>query len=183
MRPRHRSLRVAALLIASGLLLINLSDARREDTEEDLLSRIQRESNPVRKAKYEIRLAGLKLLAAIDAYNKGDLERYRQLLAAYLERIKSSWDTLQKSGRQAARQPQGFKELDITLREDGRLLEDLRRRVPYNERRDVEEVEREVDRIRNEVLRALFPAERPAGASRRLVHLTLPASAVPISLL
>lgn len=183
MRPRLRSLRVAALLIAIGLLPRNISHARREDTEEDLLPRIQRETNPVKKAKYEVRLARVKLLAALDAYNKGDLEQYRQLLGAYLERSKSSWDTLQKSGRQAARQPQGFKELDIALREDGRLLEDLRRRVPYNERRDVEEVEREVERIRNEVLRALFPAERPIGPSRSRVRLSLPASAVPISLL
>ncbi len=182
MKPRLRWLRAAALLIAVGLLPGNISRARREDTEEDLLPRIQRETNPVRKAKYEVRLARVKLLAGIDAFNKGDFEQHRQLLAAYLERIKSSWETLQKSGRQAARQPQGFKELDIALREDGRLLEDLRRRVPYNERRDVEEVEREVERIRNEVLRALFPAERPAGASKSLVCLSLSALAVPVSL-
>ncbi len=142
--------------------------ARHEDTEEELLPRIQRERNPVRKAKYEIRLGRIKLLQAIDGYDKGTLEQGQQLLAAYTERVKSSWKTLRSSGRQAVRQPQGYKELDIALREDARLLEDLKHRVSYNERGPVEKAAQEVEAIRSEVLRALFPAERPLGAGSNL---------------
>lgn len=67
--------------------------------------------------------------------------------------------------RQAWRQHQGFRELDIALREDGRLLEDLKHRIPYQDRPPVQEVAREVDELRDQVLKALFPLERPRKKS------------------
>lgn len=138
--------------------------ARGGEAQEELLARIQRESNPVKKAKLEIRLGRVKLLQAIDEYDHGNLERCQQLLGVYLEQMRSSWGTLRASGRKPTRQPQGFKELDIALRGDARLLEDLQHRVPYAERGAVEKARQEVDQMRNEVLRALFPVERPKGA-------------------
>lgn len=165
MVSRLHALAVAVVLIALGELSGSaLAARRRVDSEQDLLARIQREQNRVKKAKYEIRLARVKLLQAINAYDQGNLERCQTLLAAYLSRVKSSWETLRSSGRQAARQPQGFKELDISLRQDSRLLEDLIHRVPFNDRGAVEKVAREAEQIRSEVLKALFPAERPRGA-------------------
>ncbi len=158
----------AAVLIVLGLPWGGLSPARQPDTEADLLARIQHEQNPVKKAKYEIRLGRVKLLQAIDAYGKGSLEQCQQLLDDYLRRIKDSWQLLQSSGRQAVRHPQGFKELDIELREDARMLEDLKHRVAYGDREPVEKAAQEVERIRAEVLRALFPAERPAASGNRL---------------
>ncbi len=142
--------------------------------EDELVARIQRERNPVKKAKYEMRLGRLKLLQAIDAYDKDNFEQCQTLLAAYLERMKSSWESLQSSGRQAVPHPQGFKELDIALREDQRLLEDLKHRVPYYERGVFEKAAREIEQIRNEVLRALFPAERPGAGRNKFGYLTGP---------
>lgn len=158
----------AAVLIVLGLPWGSLSPARQPDTEADLLAHIQHEQNAVKKAKYEIRLGRVKLLQAIDAYGKGDLEKGQQLLVDYLGRIKDSWQLLQSSERQAVRHPQGFKELDIELREDARMLEDLKHRVSYLDREPVEKAAQEVERIRAEVLRALFPAERPAANRNRL---------------
>lgn len=136
--------------------------ARRLENESDLEARIGRESNPVKKAKYQIRLSRLRLLQAIDAYNKGGLEPGQRLLDAYLEQIRQSWQTLQASERRAVKQPQGFKELDIELREDLRLLDDLAHRLSYMDRDPIEKAGREVERVRGEVLRALFPSEHPA---------------------
>jgi len=144
------------LLWAGGL------SARQPDKEEDLLARLERERNPVKKAKYEIRLGRLKLHQATDAYDRGSFDQSEQLLSAYLERMKSSWQILRDSGRRAVKQPQGFKELDIELREDWRLLDDLKHRVSYTDRGPIERTAHEVDRIRSEVLHALFPGEHPA---------------------
>lgn len=127
------------------------------DTEQDLLARIQREQNPVKKSKYQSRLGELKLQQAIGAYGKKDFEQGPKLLDAYLGRMKESWDLLKSTGREAVRKPQGFRELDIALRESARLLVDLEHRVPYTDRDPVTRVAQETDRIRNEVLAALFP--------------------------
>jgi hypothetical protein len=133
---------------------------RRPDTEADLLTRLEREQNLVKRAKLEIRLGRVKLFQAIGAFDRGNVEECHQLLAAYLERMKGAWATLETSGRQAWRQHQGFRELDIALREDGRFLEDLKRRFPYQDRAPVEKVAQEVDDLRNQVLKALFPPEQ-----------------------
>ncbi len=148
---------VAGSLIVLAFLEGGFSLARRADSEEDLLARIQRESNPVKKARYEIRLGRTKLFRAIDAFNQGRVDQCHQMIGSYVEHMKSSWETLRRSGRRAARQPSGFKELDIALREDQRFLDDLKRRMPYDDRDPVEKAAREVEQIRNEVLRALFP--------------------------
>ncbi len=141
----------------------------RKDSEEKLLARIERQQNLVKKAKLEVRLGRVKLLQAIDAYDQGDFERCWELLNSYLDRMKSAWQHLQDSGRPAWRKPQGFKQLDIGLRRDSRFLEDLKHRIPYEERSPVEKVQQEVDALRNTVLRALFPPERPRKAGKNFV--------------
>lgn len=166
-------MRVPSRLIAVALILLSLPTAavggglapappRHPDNPADLEARIQRESNPVRKAKYQIRLSRVKLLQAIDAYDRGKLDEGRRLLSAFLEQIRQSWQTLEASGRGAVKQPQGFKELDIELREDARLLVDLAHRVSFVDRDPIEKARLEAEHIREEVLRALFPSERPA---------------------
>ena len=134
------------------------------ESEQDLVSHVERERNPVKKAKYEIRLARLKLLQAINAYSQGNVQGGQELLQAYRARVRNSWETLRASGRKAVRQPQGFRELEIALREERRFLEDLERHVSYADRDAVKQARREVDDIRNEVIRALFPRDKLKGS-------------------
>jgi len=127
----------------------------------------------VRRAKYEIRLGRVRLERGVDACERDDHEQCQQFLSAYLELIRSAWKRLQGSGRQAVKQPQGFKELDIALREDMRLLDDLKHRIPLQDRDPVEKTGQEADRVRDEVLRALFPAERPHAAEKKFTSFHL----------
>ena len=151
-----------ALFLACWLAFpAGMLPARRADKEGDLVARLARETDPVNHAKLEIRLARVKLFQAIAAFDQGNIAGCRELLAGYLERLRSAWSTLQKSGRPAHKRPQGFKELDIELREDSRYLEDLKHRFPFTERESVEKVAHDVEDLRNEVLKALFPPLAP----------------------
>ncbi len=136
------------------------------ETEEQLLARIRDEKDAVRKCKEEARLARMKLRQAIHTYEQGNTEQGAQFVSAYLGRIKEAWLTIRNSGRNAARDSRGFKELDIQLREDARLLEDLKRRVSYFDRDPIEKAQKEVEQARAEVLQLLFPAARPQGAAK-----------------
>jgi hypothetical protein len=155
---------VCALMVAGvlGLASAPVFSAPVDDAEADLTKRIAHESNLVKKAKYETRLARLKLIQAKDARDKGEFETSLKLLEVYLATVTSAWNHLQESGRVAHKNPQGFKELDIELREDGRYLEDLRRSISVLDREPVEKVIREAEKIRAEVIRALFPTMAPA---------------------
>ena len=162
---------LAFFLLATGLdgFLGFASPPPRQDNEQKLHARIERERNPVKRAKLKVRLGRLKLLQAVDAYDKVGHEPYQKLLDEYLEVMRSAWKDLQESGRQAWRRPDGFKELDIGLREDTRFLDDLMHRVPYEERGPVEKVYHEAEKIRAAVLGALFPPERPRKGQKNFV--------------
>ncbi len=168
--PSSRRPATAAVLLLSLVVVSSLPGlARRQDSEEDLLARIEREQNPVKKAKYEIRLGRVKLTQAIEAYNKDDIDRCNALAGEYLGRMKDAWQILHGTGRNAVKKPDGFRELDIALREDARMIGDLARRIPYGERDQVTKVAEEVDRIHNEVIQALFPPEEPQRQKHNLV--------------
>jgi hypothetical protein len=161
-------LTIAFLLMGARVFPAGASSAPPSETEAQLLARIQKESDPVRKSKYETRLARIKLRQAIQAYEHGNIEQGAQLVSAYLGRIKESWQILKSSGRNAAHDSRGFKELDIELREDARLLDDLKRRISYYERGAIEKAEKEVEQARVEVLQALFPVTRTPEAAKPL---------------
>ncbi len=153
----------ACLVVFAGVGGVPPLHAFREDTEEDLLPRIEREHDLVKKAKYEIRLSHLKLVHAGDACQKDDHEACHKLFDAYLELIRSSWKDLQSSGRNAVKQPSGFREVDIALRTDAHALEDMKRRLPFEDRGVLEPVIQEVNKIHDQVFGALFPSggQRP----------------------
>lgn len=161
------SLLASILVLNAGSVSAQRSPARLTDSEADLLARIEREQDAVKKAKYEIRLGRVKLRAATDAYGQGDFEKGEQQLKAYLDEMQISWSTLQQTGRKAERKSQGFKELDIALRQDARTLDDLTHRLPVSDRAPVENVAQEVEKVRAEVLHALFPPEGPKKKKRR----------------
>jgi hypothetical protein len=162
---RRRSTLILAGWFASGILVWLASPALGRETEEQLVQRIQSEQNPVKKARDQMKLAELKLEQAEDAYSKGEMELGAKLVEVFTKQMQASWQTLRDSGRKAAKQPQGFKELDIALREKSRALEDLGRKVSYFDRGPIEKAGKEMDRIRAEVLQALFPAAKPHPAN------------------
>jgi hypothetical protein len=157
------SLAVLLTLLALAAAAVTPATARHPETEQELLDRIQREPNPVKKAKLEMRLGRLKMDQAIGAYNQGHIDQGKSLLGTYLDRMRGCWQTLKGSGRNAVKQPQGFRELDIALREDSRTLEDLAHRISYFDRAPVEQTMGEVNRVRAEVIHALFPSVPAEG--------------------
>jgi hypothetical protein len=165
---RRALLSIALSLIGVPAFLAGASSAPPSETEAKLLARAQNEHNPVKKSREEIRLAQIKLRQAVQTYVQGDTEQGAQLVSAYLGRIKDSWQILRSSGRNAARDSRGFKELDIELREDARLLDDLKRRVSYFKREPIEKAEEEIERVRGEVIQALFPATPAPEAAKPL---------------
>jgi hypothetical protein len=159
MFERRWTLILGGTLVFSILVLPSQAALGRE-TEEQLLQRIQSEQNPVKKAKDEIKLSRLKLTQVQNAYSQGHLEEGAKLLSALIDALKSSWKVLQDSGRKASKHPEGFRELDISLRESERALEDLERTVSYFDRAPLVNAAKQLDQTRDEVLHALFPEEK-----------------------
>jgi len=141
---------------------------RPKDQEKQLAAKIEREKNPGKKARLQIRLARVKLTEAIQAYNANNFDQGWALLEDYGRQINLSWKTLEASERGVAKHFEAYKELEINLREDGRLIEDLRRRVPYPENESIKTVAKENSWVHSQVLGVLFPAGTPPEKSKKL---------------
>ena len=162
-----RTFIVVALLVAGPpVALAGAPSGPLADTEGRLMARIQKEADPVKKSKCMTRLARIKLQQAIEAYEHGNIQQGVQFAQIYMGRVKDSWQLLKNCGRNAARDVRGFKELDIELREDARLVDDLTRRVSYLDRGPIEQTEKELEVVHAEVLHALFPAARAQEATK-----------------
>ena len=148
------------ICLCAGSVLL----AREADNEADLLQKMEHEQNPVKKSKYATRLSQLKLKQAEEAYGKDDYEQGQKLLGEYLKWARNSWDLLRGSGRPAEKKPAGFRELDIALREDARRFADLEHRVPFTDRDPVTQTAREAEKLRSEVLEALFPGGKASDS-------------------
>jgi hypothetical protein len=140
---------------------------RGEQKEEKLVAKIEREKNPGKKARLQVRLARLKLRQAIDAYDHNDFHRGFALLQEYRQQIDIAWKTLEGSRRGVSKHFEAYKKLEIALREDGRLIEDLRGRVPYPEDEPIKEIAEESSKVHSQVLGVLFPHGNPPQKSKK----------------
>ncbi len=134
------------------------SPGRSNDKEEKLAARIESEKNPGKKARLQLRLAKVKLSEADDAYRSRNFDQGKLLLQQYLREIRNSWNTLQGADNAVRKHLGAFKDLEISLREDDRFLEDLRHRVPYPESEAIKGIEKESSEVHNQVLEAIFPS-------------------------
>jgi hypothetical protein len=151
---------MSVLLAVLGILMASAPAPCRE-TEDQLLQHIQNETNPVKKAKDEIKLASLRFVQVRDEYTDGRIDSGAKLLGTFMGDMKNSWKLLQDSGRKAWKQPEGFRELEISLREDVRLLQDLARSVSYFDRGPLLNAAEQLEHMRDDVLRAQFPGGNP----------------------
>ncbi|HZT70304.1 MAG TPA: hypothetical protein VFC10_11240 [Terriglobia bacterium] len=142
-----------------GQALTYGAPARNQEKERSLAAKIERERNPGKKARLQIRLARLKLTDADAAYRERNFSEGKSFLDQYLEQVRNSWATIE--GAQGGKHMGVLKDIEIALREDGRFLEDLRRRVPYPESEAIKDVARESSEVHNQVLEALFPTGFP----------------------
>lgn len=152
-------------ILPAGLAFVGALFAGRvacgSETKQQLLEEIQKENNPVKKAKTEIKLSRLEFSEVHEAYLQGHFEDGVKLLNKYVDTLEDSWKTLQASGRRASKQPQGFRELEIALREDERALEDLERSVDYFNRPPLDNAAKQLEQTHGQVMQELFPGSPP----------------------
>lgn len=155
-RPAGNIAVIAAVVLAIVTAPCSVG-ARHQPTEQELLARIARETNLPKKARLQAELASMKLDQAAAAFDHDQYDSGRNLLQQYMGWIRKAWNVLEQSGRDATRKPQGFKYLDITLRENARALADLAERTPYEDRGPIEATAKSADALHSQVITALFP--------------------------
>src|SRR5262245_64655269 len=124
--------------------------------ERDKLTRL---TDPVDRAKTNIAISEILLSLAGDAAKSGEPEALEKRLNDYVDAIQDAHQTMMKTGRDAHRKPKGFKDLEIALRRQIRMLDDISRGVTFEQRDPVDKAKQEASDIREDLLKALFGAQ------------------------
>jgi len=121
--------------------------------------RLQRETGVVGKVKTFIRISEVHLLAAARAVKRTSFVEADQFLTQYMESVEQALKTLKSSGRNAQKNPAGFKEFEISLRKQLRTLDDLKSRYSFEETDTTDRAIRAARSAQECMLAEIFGAE------------------------
>jgi hypothetical protein len=169
MHAMRRLLLVLSVIAASGCVIHTNAlrgqyDKRLERLQKER-EKLNRQTDPVDRTKTYINVSEILLSLASDAIKSGEPEVLGKRLNEYVGTIRDAHQTMMKTGRDAHRKPKGFKELEIALRRQVRMLDDLSRTVSFDQRDPVDKAKQEASDIREDVFRALFGEQN--GPSRK----------------
>jgi len=164
----QRLLTVLIVLIASSCTVRTAAlhppqfDKRLERLDRER-ERLKRTTDPVDRTKIDINISEILLSLVTDAVKTGEPEVLGKRLNEYMETIQDAHQTMMKTGRDAHRKPKGFKELEISLRRQIRMLDDIGRGLTFDQREPVEKAKQQASEIRDDLLKALFGDQNAPG--------------------
>ena len=129
-------------------------------------ARYDQETDPVRKARALVKLGDDQIDQARKQLKDGDDLASLHTLEQYRDEIQHMAELLKSSGVDPEKKPAGFKELQISLRETVRHIDDLILTLPVDKRPFFREVRTDLVKTQNELIDALFPRQ-PDRNSRK----------------
>ena len=158
-RSNHRCRLPGGLLIVTSIALctcLTLAAAEQESRDK-YEAQFQLERDPVAKAKILAKLGRLEidearadLKADREEQSLADLEHYR-------DQVEGTVQALSATGVNAEQHPAGFKELQISLRETLRHIDELILQLPLDKRPWFQAVRSDLAKSQNSLIEALFP--------------------------
>jgi hypothetical protein len=129
-------------------------------------ARYDQETDPVRKARALVKLGDEQIDEARKQLKNGDEVASLHTLEQYRDEVRHIADLLKATGVDPEKKPAGFKELQISLRETVRHIDDLILTLPVDKRPFFREVRTDLVNTQNELIDALFPRQ-PQRNSRK----------------
>jgi len=126
-------------LIALPIFALTWSDQlifSEDSLKKDLVQqqeKLNRETSAVGKVKALIKISDIHLRSASQDVKKSDFDAADRNLELYKESVENALQILQSSRRNAQKNPAGFKEFEISLRKQLRLLDDLRSHYSFDQ--------------------------------------------------
>jgi hypothetical protein len=136
-------------MVASALLLCAGAPAFAEVQSAD----------PVQTAKDVVKQGEIQLEQMRREIRNENYDAALSVFRDYWNAIKSAHAGLKASGRDAEKKPNGFKNLQIHIRQNIPRLDQTILSVPVDQREPFEAIRKELDKIDRELIDALFPRQ------------------------
>jgi hypothetical protein len=146
-----------AVLLAAGAALLSAPAFPIQDNLAKLETRFAQERDPVRKARAFPDLGEARINLFRQHLRVDDVSAALKILEAYRDDAQTAFEGLKKSGIDAEKHSNGFRQLQIHLRRSLRQLTDLIMTVPYDARESFETIRKELDQMDRQLLTLLFP--------------------------
>lgn len=139
-------------LMASLTVVLQSSPKVRQWEEK-----LQRADNPTERARIVARLGPLELAQARQEIHAGNVEAGIARIEKFRSWAQSAYDQLRARVAHPAKHPSGFKELEISLRETLRGLDELLVSAPLAQRDQLVVIRADLETLHARLLDDLFP--------------------------
>jgi hypothetical protein len=143
---------VAALLLAAGV-----GAMRQQDRVAEYKEKYERETDPVRKARALVKYGDWQVREFIRQADANEFDSAFATLAVYRNEVRTTFDALKAKVSDPERKPEGFKDLQIHLRDVLFRLDRSVTLIPLGRRPVFQDIRDELGRIHNELNHMLFP--------------------------
>jgi len=150
------TIRIAAIVAAFFPLCAPVARLAAQDHVAEDLARYQHEADPVRKTRLLIKLGDEQVELAKKQLKEDEVASLHTL-EQYRDEVHATIAALNASGVDAERRPAGFKELQISLRETIRRIDELILTLNVDKRPFFREVRNDLFMDQNHLIDELFP--------------------------
>jgi hypothetical protein len=135
-----------------------------QDATEAFREKFTKENDPVRKAKILIPLGDAEFRDIQKEAGADNAEEALAILRQYRDQAQASQKALEATGHDPEKHPNGFKELQISLRESLRRLDNVIGDLSGDEQKPFRDIRQELDQMDRRLIHQLFPRRPEAGA-------------------
>ena len=118
--------------------------------------KLDRTTNPQNRAESLMKIAEINLSYIKQAAGANDFPKLESYAVQYQKAVSDAHDAMMRSGLDPARKPRGFKNVEIALRKQIRVLQDIGRLLTLEDRKPIEATLELVTQIRADFIQALF---------------------------
>ena len=153
---------ISSFALAAMLSVISVSP---QNSLSDLLGRYKNEPDPVRKAKLLPKLGDAEFVVVQKQIADGDVPAAVAAVQQYRDQAQSCVTALDAKEADPEKHPSGYKQLQISLRESLRRLDDMMASLTGDDQKSFRELRNDLEKMDRHVIHELFPRQPSAGGS------------------
>lgn len=125
----------------------------------DSKARYDGANDPVARAKALEKLGRAEIKASREMANAGDFDAALQYVKDYDDQAHERHDALQRTGVNAEKHSNGFRQLQISVRECIRAVREIAEQVPFAQRQPFEAQHQSLEDLNQQLILELFPRQ------------------------
>ena len=144
--------RRSALLLILAVSAVGGASAADPET----LEAIKREADLEKRSKFALEHARKQIDPMVEDYLAAEPEQARARLGAIVEAVEVSYDALEDTGKHPRAKPKHFKRAEIATRKLINSLEDCKRKLTFEEDKDLDPVIARIEEINQSLLMGIM---------------------------